>query len=77
MTTEDIEVTQLVKVTVDESKFTPEWMADFREHFYPFTSIEDHMEHIAQLAARGVISTPCFIEGYGQSDDMGIRADIL
>jgi hypothetical protein len=68
-----IEVSQFVDVTVDETKFTPEFMAEFRENFYPFHAIDDHIHHLAQLAARGVISTPCFIEGYGDSREMGIE----
>jgi hypothetical protein len=32
--TQDVEVQIPVEVTVDESKFTPEFLAEFREQFY-------------------------------------------
>lgn len=70
--TREIEITFCVPVSVDESKFTPEFMEEFRKNFYNFDSIDEHMEHLAQMAARGIINTPCFIEGYGNSEDMGI-----
>lgn len=74
-----IAVTQLVEVTLDESKFDDEFMAEFRGSFYPFHELERHAEHIAQMQARGVIDvelTPEFIEGYGPSQDMGIKARV-
>lgn len=71
-----VDVVIEVSVKMDESKFTPEFMQEFRDNFYPFTSIEDHVNHLAQLAAREVIHTPCFIEGYGNSEDMGIEVNI-
>lgn len=69
-----VEVTQRIQVTINESKFTPEFMEEFRRDFYEFNTIEQHMEHLAQLYARG-IATPYndFIEGYGLSDDFGIK----
>lgn len=72
----DIEVLQNITVKLDEEKFTPEFMDDFRRDFYPFDTVEDHARHLAQLAARGVIETPCFIEGYGFSRAMGIEIQI-
>lgn len=75
--TQDIDVEIPVKVTVDESKFTPEFMAEFREYFYPFKTVEDHIRHIAFLAATGQLGfLPCFIEGYGESKDCGIEVEI-
>jgi hypothetical protein len=68
----EVEVVQVVRVTMDEAKFTPEFMEEFRRYFYDFTTLDDHAAHIAQLAARGLIDTPCFIEGYGPSEEMGI-----
>ena len=71
--TKDIEVTITVRVSVDETKFTPEFMRDFRETFYPFHSLDDHIQHLAQMEAREMISGPTdFVEGYGQLDEMGI-----
>lgn len=75
--TQDIDVTIPVKVTVDESKFTPKFLAEFREQFYPFETIDDHMRHLAYLEARGILrDLPCFIEGYGESQDFGIKVEI-
>ena len=74
-----IEVSQIVEVDLDPSKFTPDFLEEFRLGFYDFTTIEEHAEHIAQLQARGVIdleATSEFIEGYGPSAEMGIAARI-
>lgn len=73
MTTFTIEYTQLVVVTLDETKFTEEFMREYRESFYEFRSIEDHARHIAQLDARGMFDRE-FEEGYGNPDDMGIKS---
>jgi hypothetical protein len=72
MVKREIDVTQTVTVELDESRFTPEFMEEFRRYFYEFDTIDEHFDHLAQLAARGVIETPCFIEGYGKSENMGI-----
>lgn len=75
-TTKTVAVTQFVLVTVDADAFTPEFMEDFPRHFYPFDTLDEHIEHIAQLAARGLIDgTNPFIEGYGRAEEMGIRVD--
>lgn len=71
-----VQVVFEVEVTVDESKFTPEWLADWRESFYSFHSVEDHIEHIAQLAARDALQQN-FTEGYGPLADMGIEASVV
>ncbi|MEW9304739.1 hypothetical protein [Labrys neptuniae] len=73
-----IEVCQTVEVELDEAKFTPAFMEEFRKSFFPFFEIGEHAEHIAQLVARGVIDTSpsYFIEGYGPAKDMGIKAEI-
>ena len=75
-----VEVTQTVEVTLDEASFDETFMREFRESFYDFDTIEEHAEHIAQLQARGLIDTevrPEFIEGYGPSNEMGIRARVI
>jgi hypothetical protein len=77
MVTKTVAVQQIVKVTVDESKFTPEFMESFRQTMFHFTDIDDHLEHLAQLYARGIhdnLST--FIEGYGPPKEMGIKAQV-
>lgn len=68
-----VEVTITMEVTVDESKFTEAFFAEFRESFYRFHTLDEHLCHIGQMAARGVISgwQGEFVEGYGA--DMGIR----
>lgn len=63
----------LIQVTVDESKFTDEFMEEFRRHFYPFNTIEEHMEHLAQLEARGLIGVDNFVEGYGDIREFGVK----
>ena len=79
MITKTIQVTQAVEVTVDETKFTPEFMAEFREGFYPFNDLDEHVEHIAQMEARGLLTglEKEFIEGYGMAVDMGIKATVV
>lgn len=61
-----------VEVEIDDSKFDEAFMAEFRESFYPFFDINRHVEHIAQLEARGMLDD--FTEGYGPIKDMGIKA---
>lgn len=64
-----IEVNQTVHVTLKEEAFTPEFMKEFQELFYPFGSLLEHEMHIAQLVARGLMSDYItksdFVEGYG------------
>ena len=68
-------VSQLIEVEVDEAKFTPAFMEEFRGYLYAFKSLNDHLEHLAQLKARGLVDDfgDPFIEGYGQSSEMGIK----
>jgi hypothetical protein len=74
-----VQVTMDVEVTVDEGKFTPEFMQEFRESFYRFVNVEDHISHLAQLTARGeMVGWPDeFVEGYGRLEEMGIKARIV
>lgn len=68
------EVVFVVDVEVDEEKFTDEFIRSFKSSFYDFSSLSDHMEHIAKLEARGMLMP--FTEGYGAINDMGISANI-
>lgn len=79
MSKRKVTVSQTVEVCLDEAKFTPEFMAEFRESFFPFYEIEDHAKHIAQLYARGIFGGfgHEFIEGYGLAKDMGISAEVI
>lgn len=61
-----------VEVSIDETKFDEAFLSEFRESFYPFFDVERHVEHIAQLEARGLLED--FTEGYGPIKDMGISA---
>lgn len=76
-----VDVTQTVEVELDESKFDEAFMAEFRDSFYPFYDLRDHAEHIAQLQARGIVDLAGysgeFVEGYGPSKDMGIKARVI
>ena len=73
MTKKTVRVTQEIWVQVDESKFTPDFLKEFRETMYNFPDINDHIEHLAQLKARGIITHKNqFVEGYGNLLDMGI-----
>jgi len=71
--TKEVEVVLHVKVTVDETKFTQEFMTEFRRIICPLYSLDDHLEHLAQMYARGVVNDRAFIEGYGQASGMGIK----
>lgn len=75
-TTKTVVVSQTVEVTLDESKFTPEFMAEFKRSFYEFDTIDEHRKHLAQLHARGLCDDFSFIEGYGRAQDMGIGFSI-
>ena len=75
ITISEITVTTTVKVEIDPAKFTDQFLEEFREAFYPFHTLDDHREHLAQLHARGLVHNRSFIEGYGLAADMGIRFD--
>lgn len=72
-----VEVTFVVEVEYDESKFTPEFMAEFRKDFYNFQTVDRHIEHIASLEARGLIGGDRFVEGYGDIDEFIARAEVV
>jgi hypothetical protein len=78
----EVEVRQTVLVKLDPAKFTPAFLSEFRESFFPLYELDEHAEHLAQLAARGVAElSPYlpkeFVEGYGPIGEMGISADVL
>jgi len=67
-----------IEVELDESKFDKTFLSEFRDSFYPFHTIEEHIKHLAQMKARGLIdrslsSDGAFIEGYGRMRPMGIK----
>ena len=69
-----VRVIQEVEVEVDESKFTPEFMEMFRGVFFNFDTIEQHIEHLAQLEARSIYGE--FVEGYGNRSEFGISMKV-
>lgn len=72
-----VTVTQEVIVELDETKFDEKFFIEFRESYYNFLTLEQHIEHLAQLGARGLISMiDPFIEGYGPAKDMGIEVKV-
>jgi hypothetical protein len=73
-----VSIHMTVEVEVDETKFTPEFMRQFQESMYDFDIIEEHIEHLGQLCARGILHNfSTFIEGYGPPAEMGIKARIV
>ncbi|MBY8333154.1 hypothetical protein [Qipengyuania pacifica] len=77
-----VEVTQTIEVELDPAKFDDTFMEEFRASFFPFYTLEQHAEHIAQLQARGIIdldgflSDLEFVEGYGPVRKMGLKARV-
>jgi hypothetical protein len=72
------EVIKTVEVEIDESVFTDEFMKEFRENFYPFDTIDEHIEYLSLIAVHGGFDyMRPFIEGYGYTDEMGIKATIV
>ena len=69
-----VQVTFDVRVSVDESKLNEEFMSEYRQSFYDFFSINDHIKHLAQLKVRGILEP--FTEGYGEIKDLGITTEI-
>jgi len=82
MKTMSFYVTQRIIVSIDESKFTPDLMADFNQCISDFGTdehaIEQHGEHIAMLAADGTceFNPRDFVEGYGIVRDAGISVTV-
>ena len=64
-----------VEITLDETKFDESFLSEFREGFYQFDDVKEHVEHLAQLEARGLLED--FTEGYGPIKDMGIKGKTL
>ena len=75
LVTKHVEVRQIVAVTVDEEKFNDAFMSEFRRSFFPFFDLDEHICHLGQLFARGLLGDfpkDFFIEGYGPMTSMGI-----
>lgn len=80
MKTYSVEVTVTVDVTLDETKFTPEFFEEFNGSITDWgDDLEEHAKHLAWVHATGVedlayVSRAPFVEGYGPVDEMGIQA---
>lgn len=73
-----VEVTQTVQVTLEQPDiFTEEFNQDFSDIFWEVSSDEDHIEHIAQMEARGLVGYDTFVEGYGKLTDLGIKVEVV
>lgn len=72
-----VTVTQQIGVTIDETKINKFFIEEFKRDFYNFNTVDDHIEHLVQLYARGLIDNHSFIEGYGEAKDMGIRFEAI
>lgn len=69
-----VQVVMTFDIEIDESKFTPEFFAQFDAAISPFgDDLNEHFEHLAQLFARGIVNGDSFIEGYGPASELGIR----
>lgn len=71
-----LQFTQELEIEIDDEKLTEEFMDEFKEYFYDFDTIEEHVEHIGQIYARSAYSTKDgkpFIEGYGTLDCLGVK----
>lgn len=85
MKTFKVLVTSEVEVTLDETKFTDEFMKEYQENFSNIQSLEAHAVNLAWLHATGRIDLDYspksvyspFVEGYGPAADMGITAKSL
>lgn len=74
--TKRVLVEQEIDVTIDVSKFTPQFLSSFDEAFHNFGGdIDEHFKHLAQLYARGVTQgyRNDFVEGYGELGEMNIK----
>jgi len=72
MITREVEVVIVVRVTVDETKFTPEFMAEFAAAITNYDTVEEHVENLAWLHARGIVEEGDRVEGYGPLDELGV-----
>ena len=70
----------VVDVEVDETKFTDQFMEEYSISITKRTTIDEHMQNLAIMYARGLIDyypfPDAFIEGYGKMSEMGIKLDL-
>ncbi len=71
-----VEVIREIEVELDDDIFTDQFMEAFRASFYAFDSVDEHVEHLAQMEARELIGFDNFVEGYGDIKEMGITMKV-
>lgn len=59
-----------VEIDYDKKFFSNKFMEAFRGYMYPFRSVSEHLEHLAQLQVRDLADG--FVEGYGVLSQNGI-----
>ena len=64
-------------VTVDETKFTPEFYEEFRSCIGDIgdDDVLTHMGYLAEKFPEGLPYSDYFIEGYGPANEMGITIE--
>ena len=77
MKTFEVEVTRIVRITLDETKFTPAFFERVAKLIAPMPNLTDHVIHLAREWVDGAADNGEFVEGYGQMDEMGISFDDL
>ena len=71
-----VEIVHTFEVTVDETKFTDEFLEEFNSTMYYIEDIDGHIKNLACLAAYGNIDgSTNFVEGYGDLKEMGIKIE--
>lgn len=77
MITREVEVKMIVRVTVDETKFTREFLAEFAQAITNYDTVEEHICYLACLHARGVVDSYDRLEGYGPLKEFGVDFDVV
>lgn len=74
MITKDVTVTATVRVTIDETKFTPEVFAEFDKMIEPFgDDLDEHMKRLGWLCLMRGMESHHFFEGLGTGKGFGIK----
>lgn len=73
----DVKVVQVVRVILDETKFTPGLLAEYWKRFGLFETIEQHVTDLAVQYSGGCIDNGDFAEGLGPLDELGVHMEIV
>lgn len=72
-----VAVTHFVEVEYDETKFTDEWLEDFKSYMYPsFNTIDDHIKFLATKHPITQCYPDAVIEGYGFLREFGVSIKV-